>query len=76
MNNYVELAKKYVQMGKEYLTEEFGSFKGNITVMDTEEDTKDSEYRLSLRENILKEESVSSCWWQEENYGHTLCIEF
>lgn len=49
MNNYVELAKKYVQIGKEYLNEEIGSFKGNVTVMDTKEDTKDSEYRLILR---------------------------
>lgn len=76
MNNYEVLAKNYVQMGKEYLTEELGSFKGYVTVIDTYEDETDSEFRLNLKENILKEEIVNRCWWQEENYGYRLCIEF
>lgn len=74
--NYEVLAKKYIGWGKEFLDEQYNSFEGKTTGMDTDEDTVDDKYRLKLKNEILKDKSVNNCWWQSESYGHTLWIEF
>lgn len=76
MDNYDLLAKKYIQMGKEFLSEYYDTYHGKTTGMDTDEDTKDENYRLNLENEILKDDSVSRCWWEKEDYGYTLWIEF
>ena len=70
------LAKKYIQSGHEFLTQEYGSYEGRITGLELDEDTNDEWYRDSLKKEILKDKSISKCWWVNETYGHTLWLEF
>lgn len=70
------LAKKYIKWGQEFLTQEYGSYEGKTTGMDVDEDTNDEWYRDSLKKEILKDKSISQCWWVNETYGHTLWLEF
>lgn len=70
------LAKKYIKWGQDFLNKEHGSFKSLTTGMDVEEDTTNEEFRNSLKEEILKDSSVNNCWWEKENYGHTLWLSF
>ena len=70
------LAKKYIKLGQEFLTQEYGSYEGKTTGMDVDEDTNDEWYRESLKKEILKDESIEKCWWVTETYGHTLWLEF
>ena len=70
------LAKKYIKLGQEFLTQEYGSYEGRTTGMDVDEDTNDELYRESLKKEILKDESIEKCWWATETYGYTLWLEF
>lgn len=70
------LAQKYIKCGKEYLIQEYGSYKGRLTGMELDEDTNDERFRDSLKKEILKHESIRKCWWATETYGHTLWLEF
>lgn len=74
--NITLLAKKYIKYGKAYLNKENGSFKSLTTGMDIDEYTSSEEFRNSLKEEILKDISVTNCWWEEEIYGHTLWLTF
>ena len=70
------MAKKYIKWGQEFLTQEYGSYEGKTTGMDVDEDTNDEWYRDSLKKQILKDKTVSQCWWVNETYGHTLWLKF
>lgn len=70
------LAQKYIKCGKEFLTQEYGSYEGRLTGMDVDEDTNNEWYRDSLKKEILKDKSISQCYWVNETYGHTLWLEF
>lgn len=76
VSDYKGLAEKYVIMAKDYLIGEYGYYCDKTTGMDVDEDTKDDDYRLLLKNEILKDRSVKYCYWQAESYGYTLWIEF
>lgn len=76
ISNVNDLARKYIGWGKDFLREQYGSYECKTTGMDIDEDTGDESYRESLKNEILKDESVSNCWWEKESYGYTLWIEF
>lgn len=71
-----ELANKYINMGKDWLLGEYGDYKGMLTGMDVDEDSKNDYYQKSLKQEIELHEEIEKTWWEKEKYGYTLWILF
>lgn len=70
------VAHDYIQSGKDWLIKEYGNYRGKTTGIDINEDSNDKEVRDSLQKEIEKDNLVHKVWWQKEDYGYVLFIEF
>ena len=72
MNNIKELSIKYINYGKEWLTDNYDSFKGLLTGMEIDETLTESE-RNDLKIELNKNEDIKNVTWEND---FTLYIEF
>ena len=73
---YKELAGKYINIGKEFLINECGSFVNKKTGISIDEDSFDKKLRKNLKKYILEDSSISNVWWKKEEQEYVLWIEF
>lgn len=71
-----DLANKYLNCGMEWLTNKYGDYCDKSTGVDIEEDSSIEDFRLDISRILESDTRVYKAWWQKEDYGYVLWIEF